>query len=315
MAQPPTLKAQRSTPNAQRWPDPRAAVRWARLAGGDAPWLHEEVARRMAERLAFIRLPVQRWADWSPERGGREGHAQVAAHYPDAECFLVSDYAEHGQCASKNKVSPFIRRELALPQNVPPPGSLHLVWANMLLHQISEPAALLEQWRRALAAGGFLMFSCLGPDTLRELRALYRRHGWGEAAQHFTDMHDLGDMLLAAGFAEPVMDMERITLTFATHERLLAELRELGRNLHPGRFAGLRTRAWRANLLRAMDEELRGGSRQAPMALSFEIIYGHALGAPERAAVAPRTEVSLDAMQQALRSTAAGRSGAAPTES
>jgi len=181
------------------------------------------------------------------------------------------------------------------------PGSLDLMWANMLLHQISEPAALLAQWRNALAPSGFLMFSCLGPDTLRELRALYRRHGWGEPARHFADMHDLGDMLLAAGFAEPVMDTERLTLHFATPERLLAELRELGRNLHPGRFAGLRGRGWHTQLLRAMNEELRGGAPPAPLAISFEIIYGHALGAPERAAVAPRTEVSLAAMRQALR--------------
>jgi len=234
-----------------------------------APWLHEEVARRMAERLPFIRLPVQRWADASPTRGG---HALVAAQYPRAACLPIAE-----------------------------PARLDLVWANMLLHQISDPAALLAQWRGALAPGGFLMFSCLGPDTLRELRALYRRHGWGEPAQHFTDMHDLGDMLLAEGFADPVVDMERLTLHFTTPERLLAELRELGRNLHPGRFAGLRGRGWHTQLLRAMNEELRGGAPQAPLAISFEIIYGHALKPPERVAMAPRAEVPLDAMRQALR--------------
>jgi malonyl-CoA O-methyltransferase len=60
------------------------------------------------------------------------------------------------------------------------------------------------------------MFSCLGPDTLRELRALYAALGWPPPAHEFTDMHDWGDMLVASGFAEPVMDMERITLSFAT---------------------------------------------------------------------------------------------------
>jgi malonyl-CoA O-methyltransferase len=284
-------------------PDPRAAARWARLAGaqGAAPWLHEEVARRMAGRLDFIRLPVRRWADWSPERGGSAGCAQVAAHYPEARCALVSPQAQPELAASSGKASrwPWLRRRA--PQTGAPPGSQDLVWANMLLHQVSAPAALLGQWREALAAGGFLMFSCLGPDTLRELRALYQRHGWGEPAQAFADMHDLGDLLLAAGFAEPVMDMELLTLHFASPERLLAELRALGRNLHPGRLPGLRGRGWRAQLLRAMDEELRSGpAPDAPLALTFELIYGHALKAPDRMAVAPRTEVSLAAMRQAL---------------
>ena len=290
-------------------PDPRAAARWARLTCTEAaaPWLHEEVARRMAERLDFIRLPVRRWADWAPERGGPEGRARVAAHYPDAACWLVSPQAPQGQAAMKNKARgwPWARRNRAAQTRVPPsalpPGSLNLVWANMLLHQVAAPAALLGQWREALADGGFLMFSCLGPDTLRELRALYQRHGWGEAAQAFADMHDLGDLLAAAGFAEPVMDMERLTLHFASPERLLAELRELGRNLHPSRFQGWRGRGWRAQLLRAMDQELRTGPGPAPLALTFELIYGHALKPPERMAVAARTEVSLAAMRRTLR--------------
>ena len=86
----------------------------------------------------------------------------------------------------------------------------------------------MAQWHRALAVDGYLMFSCLGPDTAKELRAVYADMGWPPAGHAFTDMHDWGDMLVQAGFAEPVMDMERITLTFATPQRLLEELRELG---------------------------------------------------------------------------------------
>ena len=69
------------------------------------------------------------------------------------------------------------------------------------------------------------MFSCLGPDTLRELRGSIRARGWPPAGHEFTDMHDWGDMLVDAGFAEPVMDMERIVLTWRTPEACLAELR------------------------------------------------------------------------------------------
>ena len=126
------------------------------------------------------------------------------------------------------------------------------------------------------------MFSCLGPDTVRELRALYRQLGWPEAGHSLTDMHDWGDMLLQAGFADPVMDMETITLSFATPQRLLQELRELGRNLHPQRFAGLRGQQWRDRLLHAVDQHLRLSDGQ--LGISFEIVYGHAFKAAPRSA-------------------------------
>ena len=111
-----------------------------------------------------------------------------------------------------------------------------MVWANMCLHNHADPLALMQQWHSHLATDGFLMFSCLGPDTLQQLRAVYAANGWPEPCHQFTDMHDWGDMLVQAGFAEPVMDMERITLTYSSPESLLQELRELGRNLHMNRF-------------------------------------------------------------------------------
>jgi malonyl-CoA O-methyltransferase len=149
------------------------------------------------------------------------------------------------------------------------------------------------------------MFSCLGPDTLRELRALYAALGWPPPAHEFTDMHDWGDMLVASGFAEPVMDMERITLSFATPDRLLAELRGLGANLHPARFPALRGRAWRARLEQALAEQLRGADGQ--LALTFEIIYGHALKPLPRARMSEQSAVSLQDMRAMLQADKRGR--------
>ncbi|HRO04797.1 MAG TPA: hypothetical protein PLS69_14445, partial [Terricaulis sp.] len=128
----------------------------------------------------------------------------------------------------------------------PQAGTAQLLWANMMLHAIADLPALLERWQRALAVDGFLMFSTLGPDTLRELHALYRRLGWPAPGAAFVDMHDLGDMLIDAGFADPVMDQERLTLTWGSPQALLAELRQLGANASAARFAGLRTPRWRA---------------------------------------------------------------------
>jgi malonyl-CoA O-methyltransferase len=180
-----------------------------------------------------------------------------------------------------------------------------MLWANMALHMASDPFSLLQRWNRVLKPNGFVMFSCFGPDTLRELRGLYQRMGWPEPAHEFTDMHDWGDMLVQVGFAEPVMDMERITLSFQTPERLLQELRELGRNLHVGRFAGLRGKGWLVRLKRTLGEQLRRDSEDGQLCLSFEIVYGHAFKPAPRLGVAAQTVVSLDEMRQAL---AAGKS-------
>jgi malonyl-CoA O-methyltransferase len=174
-----------------------------------------------------------------------------------------------------------------------------MVWANMALHMAADPQDLLGQWHRLLCPEGFLMFSCLGPDTIRQLRAVYQAMGWPEPAHAFTDMHDWGDMLVAAGYAEPVMDMERLTLTYASPQRLLAELRELGRNLHPQRFPGLRGRRWQQQLLQALVDV--GGGGDGPLELTFEIIYGHALKPQPRLPVQGETVLSLDDMRRILQ--------------
>ena len=181
-----------------------------------------------------------------------------------------------------------------------------MLWANMALHMAADPQALIAQWHRALATDGFLMFSCLGPDTLRELRALYAALGWPPPAHDFTDMHDWGDMLVHAGFAEPVMDMERITLTWETPARLLEELRELGANLHPARFrrpcaAAAGAPGWSQELARS----LRGADGR--LALTFEIIYGHALKPAPRVRVSEQSAVSLQDMRALLRAPTSAR--------
>jgi malonyl-CoA O-methyltransferase len=169
----------------------------------------------------------------------------------------------------------------------------------------AEPQALIAQWQQALAVDGFLMFSCLGPDTLRELRAAYAQAGWPPPAHEFTDMHDWGDMLVASGFAEPVMDMERITLAFETPARLLQELRELGANLHPARFPGLRGRGWRQELEALLERHLRGPDGQ--LTLTFEIIYGHAMKPLPRPRMGEQSAVSLEDMRAMLQSDKRGR--------
>ena len=114
-------------------------------------------------------------------------------------------------------------------------------------------------------------------------------------------MHDWGDMLVRAGFAEPVMDMERITLTFSSPVRLIEELRTLGRNLFPGRFQGLRGRQWKA----ALEAALAQRQGEGVLSLTFEVIYGHALRPAPRLPVSGG--VSVEGLREELRKVKAGR--------
>ena len=279
---------------------PAAAARWERAAPVASPWLHEEVGRRMEERLEWIKRAPTTWADWQPLRGGLEAHARVARRYPDARVHVVEPQAHHASTSKAALAKPWWRRlggpgvEFA----EPPAGSMQMVWANMLLHMAADPQALMAQWHQALEVDGFLMFSCLGPDTLRELRELHASLDWPPPAHEFTDMHDWGDMLVHGGFAEPVMDMERITLSFPTPARLLQELRGLGANLHPARFPALRGRTWKASLERALEKRRGPGGE---LALTFEIIYGHALKPVPRAKLSEHSAVSLQDMRAMLQ--------------
>ena len=259
----------------------------------------------MEDRLQWIKLQPTRWAHWEAVRGGLQTHTLLTHRYPGAECFVVQTDEAHRQAAIKSIVKPWWNPTgwVATPASfeMPPDASVQMLWANMLLHDAVDPEALIARWYRALATDGFLMFSCLGPDTLRELRGLYEALGWPSPGHEFTDMHDWGDMLVHAGFAEPVMDMEHITLTYETPARLLEDLRELGRNLHPARFPALRGRRWRKQLEREIATRLADPRQQGRLALTFEIIYGHALKPAPRRPIQPETTLSLDEMRAALR--------------
>ncbi|MDP3798588.1 MAG: methyltransferase domain-containing protein [Polaromonas sp.] len=283
--------------------DPLAVSRWQRTAPLASPWLHEEVARRMQDRLQWIKLQPEAWAHWGAVRGGLQAHAQLAKIYQNSACYVAEASMERSQEAMKKIASPWWNpkqwRAARTRFEAPPPASVDMLWANMALHESADPQALLAQWHQALKVNGFLMFSCLGPDTARELRELYTQLGWPPAGHELTDMHDWGDMLVQTGFAEPVMDMERIILTYETPARLLQELAELGRNFHPARFPALRGRAWKARLEQALARHLVRGD-DGRLSLTFEVIYGHALKAPPKIKVSALSAVSVEDMRSML---------------
>jgi malonyl-CoA O-methyltransferase len=283
--------------------DPAAAARVCSRVGAaaQAPWLHSEVARRMAERLPIIRQPPQRWLDWWAHAGGSS--AAVRAAYPNAQRIAVEPDALL-QARSSQRLPPWWSRrrwgpqaDTVVQQDAVEAAGAEMLWANMMLHGCAAIGATFAAWHRALAIDGFLMFSTLGPSTLRELRQLYEQMGWGPAFVPFADMHDLGDLLVQAGFADPVMDQEQLTLTWSSPQAALDELRSLGGNMHAARHAGLRTPRWRERLLAQLQCRADADGR---LALSFEIVYGHAVRPRPRARVAPVTTVSLQDLRADL---------------
>ena len=270
----------------------------------------------MQDRLQWIKLQPQSWAHWGALRGGLKAHENLLLKYPKAECFIAETSTERALLAIKNIAKPWwfptAWRRKAACFELPPPASVDMLWANMALHETADPQTLLADWHKALKVDGFLMFSCLGPDTAIELREVYRQLGWPPAGHELTDMHDWGDMLVQAGFAEPVMDMERITLTYETPARLLQELAELGRNFHPARFPALRGRGWKVRLEKVLDKHLVKDV-DGRLALTFEIIYGHAVKPQPRVRVSALSAVSVDDMRLMLHGggSARGAGGAA----
>ena len=268
-----------------------------------APWLHGEVARRMAERLPVIKLQPERVIDWGAFLGA--GRALLTATYPRARVLAVESDTVRRDATAAALEAPWWtpRRWAAAAPAVVTEADLgagqgQLLWSNMGLHGAIDPQAVMAAWHRALAVDGFLMFSTLGPGSLEALRGLYAARGWPPPHAPFVDMHDLGDMLVEAGFADPVMDQETITLTWPSGEALLAELRQLGGNVDPRRFAGLRTPRWRSRLAEALGAEAGPGGRPR---LAMEVVYGHAFRAAPRPRVAAETALALDDMRAMIR--------------
>jgi malonyl-CoA O-methyltransferase len=284
------------------WLDRRAARRWferAAQAAVEDP-VAAEVDRRMAARLEYVRLDPR----WIVEVGSAAaaGRDAMRERYPKAEMLRVdSVFARVRRARSAQPLGARVRSLVgarrehsacadigALPIRT---GACGLVWSNLALAWSADPAATLREWHRVLEIGGLLMFSSYGPDTLQELRAAF---GAVDSAPHvhpFVDMHDLGDALVAIGFADPVMDMEMLTVTYDRVEALVERLRATGqRNAHAARRRGLTgPRAWAR-----MAHAYRALARDGRVPASFEIVYGHAWKAAPRRTADGRAIIKFD---------------------
>ncbi len=254
----------------------------ARVAPAD--FLRREIASRMHERLGLVKLAPQRVLDAGCGAGADLALLQKsfpAAHIVGvdaAPAMLAAARAPSSRLGaligklmpSKAGIDVLAGDFGQLPLG---PGGVDLVWSNLALHWHPQPDLVFAEWRRVLRVNGLLMFSCFGPDTLKEVRAAFAVIDGAPHALPFVDMHDFGDQLVGAGFATPVMDMEVLTVTYDTVSALLADVRALGGNPLATRARGLVGRAAWRRMEQAFEAQRRPDGK---LALSFEVIYGHA---------------------------------------
>jgi malonyl-CoA O-methyltransferase len=275
----------------------------------DAQFLYGEVATRMLGRLQYIKAKPSRLLDAGCGAGA--SLPMLRERYPEAAYIGLDNCAPllaraqktHGPRGlsawlgkiKRDAAAPtFVQADLAATEQAP--ESLDMIWSNMALHWHPEPHAVLAEWRRILKVDGLVMFSCLGPGTLRELRDALAVADCRTATPSFVDMHDFGDLLVERGFADPVMDQETLTLTYRDPQRLLADVHALGGNPARDRRAGLVGRAWRDRLMQALEAQ-RNADGLIP--LTIEVAYGHAWRAAARRAPAGETYLSVSSIGRA----------------
>jgi malonyl-CoA O-methyltransferase len=239
-----------------------------------------EVGSRLLDRLQYIRLDPRRVLDVGC--GAGNVLPALAARFPSATLAgLDVSEAMLGRRAGARR----LRRPRWLGGRPPlaiaadaarlpvAADAIDLVFSNLMLHWHPAPHTLFPEWKRVLAVGGLLLFSCFGPDTLKELRAACRATLPHARPMPFIDMHDFGDMMVASGLADPVMDAEVLTLTYASPHALLREARALGGNPRADRYAALPSGRQARSLLDALAARPGDDGR---VRLTFEVAYGHA---------------------------------------
>ncbi len=264
----------------------RAAATYA-----EAAVVQREVGNRLLERFDVMRIAPSVVLDVG---SGPGAHTRaLAARFPDATVIAIDHSPAMVARAAppvpkpgwltrltsgNNKSGQGETRGLVADMNALPLPREHadVLWSNFALQWVNDLPKLFAEWNRVLKVGGVMMFTAPGPDTLIELRRAISRDE-AEADKHvhrFTDLHDIGDMLVQTGFADPVMDMEVITLEYATTDALWRDLKAQGAgNAMQTRSKGLMT----PRKLRAIEAALDAARRDGgPIRMSVEVIYGHA---------------------------------------
>ncbi len=261
--------------------------------------LQQTVTARLLERLQLIKIAPR----WIVDVGSGSGNAsrQLAARYKKAT--VVALDLSLGMLATARSLSPkFFSRQLYVcgdVEKIPLDRSVtELVFSSLVLQWCDDLSVACLQVKNALKAEGLFMFAMLGADTMKELRA-----SWAEAdARHhvntFFDMHDIGDVLVRAGFVEPVLDVEHITMTYADTRALMHDIQRVGAvNVDVDRARGLTGKGAFRRFVDAY-EQWRVDGR---LPLTYEIVYGHAWAPPHGVAAGSGHEVTVPVASIGIR--------------
>jgi malonyl-CoA O-methyltransferase len=261
--------------------------------------LHAQVRGDLLARLQLMAISPQVILD----AGAGTGHASRAlkSRYPKALVIALDSSRQMLRVAERQQS--WLRRFARVcgdAGDVPlPNGCVDLIVSNLML-QWCDPDAVLQEFRRILAPQGLLCFTTLGPDTLRELRTAWAQV---EATAHvnpFTDMHDIGDALVRAGFASPVLDVEHFTLSYTDVWRVAADLQAVGAcNASPSRLKGLSSPRKFAAMQAAYEQFRREGRLPA----TYEVVFAHAWApaTASRRTEGDGSEVSLEEIKRQLK--------------
>lgn len=280
--------------------DKRLARRAFEQAAGDydrVAVLQQEIARRMLDRLEYIKLTPQVVADV----GAGTGYSAtlLQRRYPEAQV-LALDFALAMLARARLRGAGGTPLHCigADAESLPlADASLDLLFSSALLQWCNDLGGTLQGFLRVLRPGGLLLFTTFGPDTLMELRAAWASVDPYSHVSTFLDLHDIGDLLLQSGFADPVMDVERITLTYETVPDLMRDLKTLGaHNVTNARPRGLTS----PRRLRAMVAAYEGLRRDGRLPASYEVVHGHAW-APRQRATADGVGIPLSFLRGRLR--------------
>ncbi|TCV84765.1 malonyl-ACP O-methyltransferase BioC [Sulfurirhabdus autotrophica] len=244
--------------------------------------LQREINNRMMERLQYIKHDPKTILDL----GSGTGYGTRALRTEYSKAHIVALDLALGMLMSARVQTPWWKRNLPLLQSrldnyvcgdadrLPlKTSSVDMIWSNVTLQWCNDLNVTFAELHRVLAPEGLLMFSTFGPDTLKELRQAFSGLDGHTHVNRFTDMHDIGDVMMHAGFSAPVMDMEYITLTYLDLMSLLKEIKAMGaHNVTMGRRHGMMGKSEWAKL-QSIYEQFR---REGRLPATFEVVYGHA---------------------------------------
>lgn len=246
----------------------RASTSYSQAAG-----VQSELRARLLERLDLVKIQPDRVLDLGAATG--QSTRALKSRYPKAQV-IAADLSER-MLREARREQPLLRRffRIAMDANALAltDASVDLAFSNLMLAWCNHPDQVFRETARVLRPDGLFMFTSLGPDTLREVRESFRAVDSRTHVHRFIDMHDLGDALMRTGFAEPVMDTERLTITFDSAKALFRELKATGAaNATQGRAHSLRGRA----ALRTVSDLLESRNTTSGVAVTVEVVYGHA---------------------------------------